>query len=154
MDPKAFKKEYSKDKSEDPSKLNPITQCISPLPINVSHHKSKFFGTPLKNSALSYFNTPVQEATEYSSQGYSESNHRNSYQSHPKTPFDQTSLDREALDSFQISKSVISDPIGALDDDGDESPQNTPVYRLRFEGPGPKEDQSGGGMGKFGDEVL
>jgi hypothetical protein len=154
MSRKTFKKEYSKDKSEDPLKLNPITQCISPLPINVHFRKSKFFGTPIENSALSYLNTPVQEATEWSSQGYSESNHRNSYQSHPKTPFDQTLLDREALDSFETSKSVISDPIGALDDDGDESPQNTPVGRVRFEGPGPKEDEGGGAMGTFEDEVV
>jgi hypothetical protein len=93
----------------------------------------------------------VQEATEYSSQGYSESDIKNSYQSHTKTPFDHDPSDREALDSFEISKSHISDPIGAMDDDGDESLQNTPIDGLVFEGPGPKEDESEGVKDTFGD---
>jgi hypothetical protein len=151
MSRKTFKKEYSKDKSEDSPKLEAITQSISRCPRYGLHRKSKFLECPLENSALSYLNTPVQEGTEWSSQGYSESNHRNSCQSHTKTPFDHTPPDREALDSFETIKSHISDPIGALDDDGDQSPQNTPVDRLGFEGPGPKEDESEGVKDTFGD---
>lgn len=142
MSRKTFKKEYSKDKSEDSSKQKAITQSISQCPRYGLDRKSKFLGDYLENSALSYLNTPVQEATEWLSQEYSESNHRNSYQSHTKTPLDHTPSDREALDSFDTNKSHISNPIGALDDVGDEIHHNTPVHRLGFGGPGPKEDES------------
>jgi hypothetical protein len=63
-------------------------------------------------------------------------------------------LDREALDSFETSKSYISDPIGALDDNDDDSRQNSQVDRLGIQGPGPKEDESGGGKGTIGDVVV
>jgi hypothetical protein len=130
------KKKYCKDMPKDASNLFPVqvNTCLSSPYV----HSIGNFISPPENSTRIYVNSPVEEADEWSSLGKSESLHKDSGLSSPKT-----SVKHDATDPSDTETSQ-SDALGALDDNGDADQENTPVCGLGVGEPGPKEDESGG----------
>ena len=146
MSHSTIKKEYLGNISKDFPKLVVVPKVSDRIRLNMLS-MSKCFSPP-ENLPSSYVCAPVEEAIEWSSLEKSESSHKDSSRSSPKTP-----LHRDDIDSHTETSESDDNPNGALDDRGDGSQDYTPVASLDVGEPRPKEDESGDAQGKFGNLV-